>query len=273
MIVLGFDTATSATAVGLRLEDGGTLLARDDPPVGARPGHSAQLLALAAELLERAELPWGAVERIAVGLGPGTFTGLRIGVATAHGLARSLAIELVGVSTLQALALATLQDPQARIEAVENRQVRGEGRGLADARSDAAAPLGSELGVLAAIDARRGEVFAAAYAADIKLSNPAELTVPRAVAPEGLAQIVAQATGSESAPRRWIAVGDGAIRYRDHLQEGGIGVAPDDSASHLVSGAAICELALAAAPAAVAAVMPDYRRRPDAEITLEGAGK
>jgi tRNA threonylcarbamoyladenosine biosynthesis protein TsaB len=263
MIVLGFDTATSATAVGLRLEDGSTLLARDDPPAGTRPGHSAQLLALAAELLEQAELSWSAVERIAVGLGPGTFTGLRIGVATAHGLARSLAVELVGVPTLQALALAALQSPPTR----------SEGHGLPDAQGDPTEPEGTELGVLAVIDARRGEAFAAAYAADIKLSEPVELTVPRAMAPEDLALIVAQATHSESTQRRWLAVGDGAIRFRSHLEAGGIGVAPDASPSHLVSGTAICQLALAAAPTAVADVIPDYRRRPDAEITLEAAGK
>jgi tRNA threonylcarbamoyladenosine biosynthesis protein TsaB len=263
MIVLGFDTATSATAVGLRLEDGSTLQARDDPPTGARPGHSAQLLTLAAELLAQAELPWSAVERIAVGLGPGTFTGLRIGVATAHGLARSLAVELVGAPTLQALALAALQSSSAR----------SEGHGPPDPRADPTEPRSTELAVLAAIDARRGEAFAAAYAADFKLSVPAELTVPRAVAPQDLALLVAQATGSESTPRRWIAVGDGAIRYRDHLQDGGIGVAADDSPVHLVSGAAICELALAATPTAVADVIPDYRRRPDAEITLEAADK
>lgn len=232
MIVLGFDTATAATAVGLRLADGSTLLARDDPPAGARPGHSAQLLALAAGLLGEAELPWSAIERVAVGLGPGTFTGLRIGAASAQGLARSLGVELVGVSTLHALALA--------------------------ARADHAA-------VLAVIDARRGEVYAAAYAA------ARQLTEPRAVAPADLAAVVEQAEGSGAAMGRWLAVGDGAIRFREQLQAAGIAVPEDGSPAHLVSGGAICELALQARPLAAGELLPDYRRRPDAEIALEGA--
>src|SRR5260370_1944182 len=134
MIVLGFDTATSATAVGLRLGDASTLERRDDPGEGEHPGHATRLLPFAAELLARAGLEWDAVDRIAVGTGPGRFTGLRVGVATARGLAQSLPPELVAVSSLLALA-----------------------RGAAWAYPDR--PL------LAVIDARRGEGFAAADAA------------------------------------------------------------------------------------------------------------
>ena len=104
MIVLGFDTATPSTAVGLRLADGTTVQARDDPGPRERPGHATRLLAMTAELLAQAEVGWRALDRIAVGVGPGRFTGLRIGVATARGLAQSLGIELVGVSSLHALA-------------------------------------------------------------------------------------------------------------------------------------------------------------------------
>ena len=109
MIVLGLDTATASTAVGLGLADGTVLERRDDPPPGARPGHATRLLAMVAELLEQAGSSWEEVQRIAVGVGPGTFTGLRVGVATARGLAHSRSIRLVGVSSLQALALGALE--------------------------------------------------------------------------------------------------------------------------------------------------------------------
>jgi tRNA threonylcarbamoyladenosine biosynthesis protein TsaB len=254
MIVLGFDTATPSTAVGLRLGDATTLQARDDPltrtPPIQRPGHATRLLEMAAELLEEAGLAWGALERIAVGVGPGRFTGLRVGIATAHGLAQSLALELVGVSSLWALALAAA------------------GRERDD-------------GILAVIDARRGEAFAAAYApvaaswTERERALPRELIAPRALAPDDLGQILRDASSSSMTPGepapRWVAVGDGALLYRDELGSLGVRVPAEDSPLHAVSGEAICEIAVSATAEAIDTVLPDYRRRPDAEIALERA--
>ena len=129
---------------------------------GERPGHTTRSLALASELLVQAGIGWGALERIAVGVGPGTFTGLRVGIATARGLAQSLGIEVVGVSSLQVLAQAALREPDPQV--------------------------GQR--VLAAIDARRGEAFAAAYDAQ------GELAPPRALPPEDLAAIPGHSAGN-----------------------------------------------------------------------------
>ncbi|HEY3959168.1 MAG TPA: tRNA (adenosine(37)-N6)-threonylcarbamoyltransferase complex dimerization subunit type 1 TsaB [Solirubrobacteraceae bacterium] len=242
MIVLGFDTATSATAVGLRLADGSTLQARDDPAPGAHPGHATRLLELAHTLLTEAGIGWSAVERIAVGAGPGTFTGLRVGVATARGLAQSLEVELVSVSSLRALA-----EP-AREEA--------------------------EGAVLAAIDARRGEMFVAGYLAAAAessngLESSDELISPRALPPEEVGNLLASA----GAP--WLAVGDGAVRYREQLERAGAMAPEDGSPLHLVSAEAICELGVRATAtnAQIEAILPDYRRRPDAEIALESTSR
>jgi tRNA threonylcarbamoyladenosine biosynthesis protein TsaB len=233
MIVLGLDTATPATAVGLRLADGTTLRAYDAPEAGERPGHTTQSLALASELLAQAGIGWGALERIAVGVGPGTFTGLRVGIATARGLAQSLGVEVVGVSSLRVLAQAALREPGSQV-----------GRG-----------------VLAAIDARRGEAFAAAYDAQ------GELTQPRALPPEELAAIPGELGGD----RDWLAVGDGALRFRGYLEAIAVAVPVDTSPFHRVDAGVLCELALSAPAGDLEAVLPDYRRRPDAEIALEHA--
>ncbi len=260
MIVLGFDTSTPATAVALRLADGSALQARDDPGPGERPGHATRLLGLVDGLLVRAGLRFDQLDRIAVGVGPGTFTGLRVGLATARGLAQSLSLELVAVSSLRALALAvrarvpsvTDAAPARRVE--ENRAAGGEG----------------EAGVLSVLDARRGEAFAAAYAASTGGGQRVELSTPRALAPDSLGEVL-EAARRMADPERWIAVGDGAVRFRAELEALAVEVPADDSSLHSVSGEAICELALCAQPQPLEAVLPDYCRRPDAELALERA--
>ena len=258
MTVLGFDTSTPATAVAVRLGDGTISQARDDPPAGAHPGHATRLLDMAHELLAAAGVAWSHVDRIAVGLGPGTFTGLRVGVATARGLAQSLDVELVGVSSPQALAVAALS---------ADTSISADLGGAADSTDANDLP-----GVLAVIDARRGEVFAAAYRLGAR-GLPIEIVPPRALPPQELASVIAEAReaiGMEQ--RHWLAVGDGAVRFRSELQEAGIVPAPEGSHLHMVSAARICELGISAPAGAIDGVVPDYRRRPDAELALEGVG-
>jgi tRNA threonylcarbamoyladenosine biosynthesis protein TsaB len=253
VIVLGFDTATQATAVGLRLGDGATLHTRDDPAPDAHPGHATRLLAMAAELLAQAELRWSDVQRIAVGVGPGRFTGLRVGIATARGLAQSLSAELVGVSSLHALALPAMH---AGYESDASAGRDGAGAG---AESPATATI-------AVIDARRGEAFAGGYAGET------ELALPRALRSAELEGIVAQLE-RDGAPagQRWRAVGDGALLYAEQLRAGGVDLAEPRSSLHRLDGAAVCELGASAVPeaagdAALATVLPDYRRSPDAKL-------
>jgi len=135
-VILALDTATPATVVGVAQDDG-TLLAerRHDPEPGEKPGHTRQLLPLAHEALRAAGAEWGDVTTIGAGVGPGTFTGIRIGVATARALAQGLGARTVAIQTLRALTL-----------------------NLGDG-DDAAHTL-------AVLDARRGEAFVAAWADD-----------------------------------------------------------------------------------------------------------
>ncbi len=229
--LLAFDTATPATTVALALADEKLLTRRHEPGPGERPGHVSELLPLALELLDEAGLTLAQLDRLAVGVGPGTFTGLRIGVATARALAQAQALPLVGVSTLRSLAA-----------------------GAGDA---AGAP------VLAVLDARRGEAFAAAWAAgQAEAPAVAALLEPAALTPEALAQAVA------ALPAAPVAVGDGAIRFRDVLEAAGAVVPADDSAAHRVDAAVHARLAAAMEPDAPDAVLPAYLRLPDAELAL-----
>ena len=216
MNVLGFDTATAATVVGLLAERHPPMEARDDPAPGERPRHTSQLLREARALLRRADLELGDVERIAVGVGPGSFTGLRIGIATARALAQASGAPLVGVSTLRVLAELEEEPP----------------------------PYGTV--VIPVIDARRGEVFAA---------SPGRFE-PVALAPEALAARIE--AGS-------LAVGDGAVRFRAELERAGAVVPADGSPLHRVSALEVCRLGAAAEPTDRDALLPDYRREPDAK--------
>jgi tRNA threonylcarbamoyladenosine biosynthesis protein TsaB len=222
--ILGFDTATPDTVVALTTDGAEPLELRHAPAPGERPGHASQLLPLARALLDRAGLAFEDVERIGVGIGPGTFTGLRIGVATARALAQASGAEVAPVSTLRALA----------------------------------AGAGHDGPVLAVLDARRGEAFAAAYAGGV------ELLAPAAVKPEALPGLLAD---RPEPPEAWLAVGDGALAFREKLEPAAIAVPADGHPSHRVSAVAICRLASTTAPVARDTVVPDYVRLPDAEQT------
>jgi tRNA threonylcarbamoyladenosine biosynthesis protein TsaB len=127
--LLGFDTATAATSACVLHADGEAFESQPDPGrLAAPPAHARELMPAIAGVLERSGLRWPEVDGIAVGVGPGSFTGLRIGVSTARALAHAHDLELRPVSSLAALA--------AGVEA----------------------PLKLPL-----IDAKRGELFAALY--------------------------------------------------------------------------------------------------------------
>jgi tRNA threonylcarbamoyladenosine biosynthesis protein TsaB len=127
--LLGFDTSTAVTSVCVLRDDGRAFALRPPPAALAEPpAHARELLPALAATLKRAELDWPALDAVAVGVGPGAFTGLRIGIATARAVASAGGLGLRPVSSLAALA--------------------------AGIDSSLSLPL---------IDARRGQLFAALY--------------------------------------------------------------------------------------------------------------
>jgi tRNA threonylcarbamoyladenosine biosynthesis protein TsaB len=99
MPVLAFDTSAAHCAAAL-LWDGG-LVFRNEP---MDKGQAERLIPMLEEVLAEAVLSWTDLKAIAVGTGPGNFTGVRIAVAAARGLALGLGIPAVGVTRLEALA-------------------------------------------------------------------------------------------------------------------------------------------------------------------------
>jgi tRNA threonylcarbamoyladenosine biosynthesis protein TsaB len=218
--VIGFDTATEDTAVAV-VRDGKVLFSCSlDPPPGERPLHATRLL----PEIERAAAAaggWDSIKRIAVGIGPGSFTGLRIGIATGRGLAQALGLELAGVGTLAALA-------------------RG-----AD---------GGDRPRLAVLDARRGEIFAALYG----IEGDA-IWEPFVVRPSELARRTAALA---EAP---LAVGSGAVRFRDELRGSGAEIPGDTDSSHRIAAPEVCAIGALAVASRPGEVAPIYLRQPDAE--------
>lgn len=100
MIVLGLDTCLTACSVAVT--DGGRVLAFASE-VMAR-GHQERLAPMAERVMGEAGLAFDRLDRIGVTVGPGSFTGLRVGVAFAKGLGAALGVPAVGVGTLEALA-------------------------------------------------------------------------------------------------------------------------------------------------------------------------
>jgi tRNA threonylcarbamoyladenosine biosynthesis protein TsaB len=191
VLTLAFDTATSAAT---------TALVRDEEVLGEAVSRAVRVLEDADELLRASGIERSELTGVVVGTGPGSFTGMRLGLAAARGLALALELPVAGVSTLDALA--------------------------------AGAP-----GAVPVVDAGRREVFTL-------VDGEPVVCTPREV-PAGL------------------CVGDGALRYREVLEQCGAEVPPDDDERHVPRARFHARLARDFGPAE--AIEPLYLRVPDAE--------
>lgn len=230
MRLLAVETSTLTGAVALL--DAGAVVAETRLNVAVT--HGERLVAAIDDLLRAARCPLGEVDALGVAVGPGSFTGLRIGVGTVKGLAFATGRPVAGVPTLDALAW-TLPF--------------------------AAWP------VCAVLDARKGEVYAALYRTrEGRLERLAE---PRAVAPRRLAEELRDDPGGPV-----VFVGDAAGPCQAVFAEvlgAAACVAPANQ--RLPSAVTVGELALAALARGEAAdpatLVPLYVRRSEAEIARE----
>ena len=105
MNVLGFDTSTAATTACVLRSDGEAFEFEPAPErLFERPAHASELMPAIDHVMRAAGLGFTELDALAVGIGPGGFTGLRIGLATAHGIAQSRGIPIHPVLSLEALA-------------------------------------------------------------------------------------------------------------------------------------------------------------------------
>ena len=244
MRILSLDTTT---------RDGSAAIVEDDRVVELRQGdasrsHAERLPLELIALLEAHRLTFADVDVFAVASGPGSFTGLRIGIATIQGLAFTCGRRVVAVSALDALAHQAIGTP------------------------DEPGTRNLEPGtlVVAWMDARRREVFSAAFrvtaAPEFEPERLSALDAPRAGPPSAILEGL-RAEGS-SAPQ--VFTGDGAVLYADEIAR----LFPN---AHILPPEPIAAvIGLIAASRArrgdtidPAAIQPLYVRRPDAEVARD----
>src|SRR6202521_3847989 len=102
MLILAIDTALDACAAGVLDTDAGKLIARES--LAMRRAHAEALMPLIARVIKEAAIAFAALDRIAVTTGPGSFTGLRVGLSAARGIALAANKPVVGLTTLTAYA-------------------------------------------------------------------------------------------------------------------------------------------------------------------------
>ncbi|MEX1000024.1 MAG: tRNA (adenosine(37)-N6)-threonylcarbamoyltransferase complex dimerization subunit type 1 TsaB [Thermodesulfobacteriota bacterium] len=232
MKILAIETSTYAGSIAVVGDD--TILGEYYFNIG--PVHTEKLIPSIDWLLSELGMAKSDLSGVAVSLGPGSFTSLRVGISTAKGICYSLGIPLIGVSSLKALAMNLPFAPY---------------------------------NICPVIDARKGEVFASLFRShNGELERILEDIV---VSPEGLVEIIKDNT---------IFVGDGALLYKDYLEDNlgsGIMFSPINTNSPRASNLALSEIGKFKEDRdnkyiydEIMNLAPHYLRKSEAEISKEG---
>lgn len=198
MRVLALDTCLTATSAAVL--DGGRVLAAASEPMAR--GHQERLAPLVRALMEEAGLAFADLDRIGVTTGPGSFTGLRVGLAFAKGLSAALSIPCAGVGTLAALAAGEPGFCAAAIDARRGQvylQAFDGGRAL---MAPDALPVETAAARLAELYAAGAASLAGSGAALLAPALPGAKVLDRQTPdPVALARLAAQAPASAAPPR------------------------------------------------------------------------
>lgn len=228
MVVLALETATRRGSAALLAGDRLSVRAAESTRT-----HAERLPSELIELLAERGLSLHDVELFAVIAGPGSFTGLRVGIATIQGLSLASGRRVVPIPTLEAMAATRRESPIPSL-------------------------------IVPCLDGQRGDVFFAAWR--ITENQPPAMVFPASVGrPDDLAARLAPRAGAEPV----MLIGDGAIRYASTFAP--LGVAIEDIETPLASiaaGLAATRLETAVPPHAL---RPIYIRRPDAVLARERA--
>jgi tRNA threonylcarbamoyladenosine biosynthesis protein TsaB len=169
MTVLAFDTCFAGLSVAVATVRGGDVVQLADVFERIETGHAERLVPAIARTLDRAGSRYNDITRIAVTVGPGSFTGIRVGIAAARALSLALAVPVVGMTSLE----------------VARHEVRER---LGDVASQ---------GRLAVVmDARRGALYAQVFEADGATAGPRLVTLDEARADPSFDGVLAVGSGA-----------------------------------------------------------------------------
>jgi tRNA threonylcarbamoyladenosine biosynthesis protein TsaB len=207
MLILAIDTALDACAAGVLDTEAGKLIAQESQAM--KRGHAEALMPLIARVMKQSGITFSALDRIAATTGPGSFTGLRVGLSAARGIALAAAKPVVGVTTLTAYAAPIVSESgeQPVISAIDARHdhvyfqvVSGNGGSLIRPQ---VAPIAEALGA-----SRFGAAHLVGNAASILADRwPADAPAPFRIDAQPAPDIawvgwLGAAVGPDSAPAR-----------------------------------------------------------------------
>jgi tRNA threonylcarbamoyladenosine biosynthesis protein TsaB len=166
MKILAVDTALASCSAALFDDQNDRVLAERFTPMTR--GHAETIAPMVRDVMRDSGLSFATLDRIAVTIGPGTFTGLRIGLSFARGLALALKVPVVGVTTLKALAANVTSNPD-------------------------------EIPIVVAIDAKRGNIFIQTFASGLQqLDEPRLCAVAEAALNIATGQYLLVGSGSDA---------------------------------------------------------------------------